>query len=251
MSPLNSHAATAYSVHVLSRISVFIPVLIHHVHNRYIHLLNLYAIPGPNLLQHSEMNRNNVAAMRTYSVTNGYGNKHISNKSIHMSSEINTLPVKTKIFAAIRIYNFGGQTSHFNTLCGLIHTGANPSHCRTRWMLNLFPNPTPTNISNKKAASICHYNDMDMHFPSVNWVTTVRLRRKQYENLLWRYMYIVIKTETCQLQKYENNSVTSEWHDNRMICNECHMINVFYDKRYYKTSMTQEIAAWCAMSVIW
>ena len=112
MSPLNSHAATAYSVHVLSRISVFIPVLIHHVHNRYIHLLNLYAIPGPNLLQHSEMNRNNVAAMRTYSVTNGYGNKHISNKSIHMSSEINTLPAKTKIFAAIRIYNFGGQTSH-------------------------------------------------------------------------------------------------------------------------------------------
>ena len=121
MSPLNSHAATAYSVHVLSRISVFIPVLIHDVHNRYIHLLNLYAIPGPNLLQHSEMNRNNVAAMRTYSVTNGYGNKHISNKSIHMSSEINTLPVKTKIFAAIRISNFGGQTSHAfrQTLCGL------------------------------------------------------------------------------------------------------------------------------------
>ena len=136
-----------------------------------------------------------------------------------------------------------------------IHTGANPSHCRTRWMLNLFPNPNPTNISNKKAASICHYNDMDMYFPSVNWVTTVRLRRMQYENLWWRYMYIVIKTGTCQLQKYENNSlsasITSKWHDNRMICNECHMINVFYDKRYYKTSMTQVIAEWCAKSVIW
>ena len=96
-------------------------MLIHHVHNRYIHLLNLYAIPGPNLLQHSEMNTNNVAAIRTYSLTNGYGNKHISNKSIHMSSEINTLPVKTKIFTAIRIYNFWGQTSPAfrQNLCGL------------------------------------------------------------------------------------------------------------------------------------
>ena len=67
----------------------------------------MYAITGPNLLQHSEMNSNNAAAI-TYSVTNRYGNIHVSNKSIHMSSEVNTLPVKTKIFTAIRIFNFFG-----------------------------------------------------------------------------------------------------------------------------------------------